>query len=79
MVQFIFYVILSNSYTYIDFLFIIVIDQFGLYCMDYEVVRLLIDILQYNYPETLDKAFIINAPYLFSGKYYIFKTYLHII
>ena len=33
--------------------------------MDYEVVKLLIDILQFNYPETLLTAYVMNAPFLF--------------
>ena len=33
--------------------------------MDYDVVKLLIDILQFNYPETLLTAYVMNAPFLF--------------
>lgn len=33
--------------------------------MDYEVLKLLIDILGYNYPETLQTAYVVYAPFLF--------------
>ena len=52
------------------------LDQFGLYCMDYEAVKLLIEILQYNYPDTLDTALIINAPMLFSACWMVIKPWL---
>ena len=44
--------------------------------MDYEAVKLLIEILQYNYPDTLDTALIINAPMLFSACWMVIKPWL---
>ena len=45
-------------------------------CMDYEVVKMLVNTLQYNYPETLKVALIVNAPMLFSACWMIIKGWL---
>jgi hypothetical protein len=57
---------------------IIVFDLsgFGLRCMDYEVLKLLIDILGYNYPETLSTAFVVNSPFIFSACWAIIRPWL---
>lgn len=52
------------------------LEQFGYYCMDYEVVKMLINILEFNYPETLDCALIVNAPFLFSACWMVIKPWL---
>jgi hypothetical protein len=41
------------------------LSQFSLSCMDYEVVKMLVNILQFIYPEILSKAIIINSPLIF--------------
>lgn len=52
------------------------LDGFGYSCMDNEVVKLLINILQHNYPETLYKAFIVNSPFLFSACWAVIRPWL---
>lgn len=52
------------------------LEGFSLNCMDYEVVKLLVNILQFNYPDTLHVALIINAPFLFSACWAIIKPWL---
>lgn len=49
---------------------------FGLHCMDYEVVKILLSILQANYPETMEKIFIVDAPFLFSACWAIIRPWL---
>ncbi len=49
---------------------------FGFFCMDYEVVKVLIDILQFNYPETLGVAMVVAAPMLFSACWLIIRPWL---
>lgn len=49
---------------------------FGLYCMDYDAIKLMISTLQYNYPETLGVAYIVSAPLLFSACWMIIKPWL---
>eukprot|EP01040_Poterioochromonas_malhamensis_P000117 gene117-123_t len=58
--------------------FTIVMDLhgFSLRCMDYEVVKILIHILQNHYPDTLEKIFIVDAPFLFSACWAIIRPWL---
>lgn len=49
---------------------------FGMYCMDYDAVKVLIDIMQYNYPETLSVALIFNSPFIFSACWSIIRIWL---
>lgn len=49
---------------------------FSLNCMDYEVVKMIVDILGFNYPETLHTAFIVNAPFLFSACWAVIRPWL---
>ena len=49
---------------------------FTMSCMDYEVVKMLVNTLQYNYPETLKVALIVNAPMLFSACWILIKSWL---
>ena len=57
---------------------IIVFDLsgFGLRCMDYEVLKLIIDILGFNYPETLATAFVVNSPFIFWACWAIIRPWL---
>ena len=52
------------------------LSGFSLSCMDYEIVRLLIDILQYNYPETMNSALIVNSPFLFHACWAVIRPWL---
>jgi hypothetical protein len=52
------------------------LQGFGLYCMDYEALKMLIDILNYNYPETLGVAIILNAPFVFTACWAVIKPWL---
>ncbi len=47
-------------------------------CMypDYEVVQLLINILQFNYPETLESALIVDSPFLFYACWAVIRPWL---
>ena len=47
--------------------------QFALTCMDYDVVKLLVHILQFNYPEILSAALIVNSPMIFSACWQIIR------
>jgi hypothetical protein len=49
---------------------------FGMQCMDYESVKLLIEILQFNYPDVLGQAFIVNAPFIFWACWYAIKAWV---
>lgn len=49
---------------------------FSYTCMDYEVVKLLINILQFNYPDILHHALIVNSPFLFSACWAIIRPWL---
>lgn len=45
-------------------------------CMDYDVVKLLVNILQFNYPDTLAFALVVNSPFLFSACWAIIRPWL---
>lgn len=49
---------------------------FKLSCMDYDMVKLLIRILEFNYPETLSASLIINAPFMFYACWAIIRPWL---
>lgn len=49
---------------------------FTLRCMDYEFVKLLIDVLQTQYPDTLGDAIIVDSPYIFSGCWMLIRPWL---
>lgn len=52
------------------------LSGFSLSCMDYDVLKLLVNILQYNYPDTLHLALVINAPFLFSACWAVIRPWL---
>lgn len=47
--------------------------DFGLSCMDYQVLKNLIWLLSKHYPERLGVCLILNAPALFSGCWAVIK------
>lgn len=57
---------------------LIVFDMtnFGFSCMDYEVVKMLINILEFNYPETLHTAILLSSPMIFSGCWMVISPWL---
>ena len=57
---------------------IIVFDltNFGLSCMDYEAVKILISILAHNYPEILSTVHIVNHPWLFNACWAIIRPWI---
>lgn len=52
------------------------LDEFGLSCMDYQMVKNLIWLLSRHYPERLGICLVINAPSLFSGCWAIIRGWL---
>jgi hypothetical protein len=52
------------------------LSEFSYSCMDYDAVKLLVHILQFNYPETLERALVINAPLLFSACWAVIRPWL---
>ena len=44
--------------------------------MDYEALKMLVDILQYNYPEILSCALIMNSPIIFTACWQIIKLWI---
>lgn len=52
------------------------LEKVNMNCIDYEAVKLIVSILQYNYPETLADALILNAPYFFSACWMIIKLWI---
>jgi len=49
------------------------LSEFSYNCMDYEALKLLINILQYNYPDILSVALVVNAPFIFTACWYVIK------
>ena len=52
------------------------LSDFTLACMDYEVVKMLVNILQFNYPEVLHTALVVNAPMIFSACWMVIRPWL---
>ncbi|KFM75193.1 CRAL-TRIO domain-containing protein, partial [Stegodyphus mimosarum] len=52
------------------------LKDFGLSCMDYQLVKNLIWLLSRHYPERLGVCIIMNAPVYFSGCWTIIKQWL---
>lgn len=52
------------------------LSGFSYSCMDYDAVKLLIDILQTQYPEILGVAYVVNAPWVFNACWAIISMWL---
>ena len=52
------------------------LSDFSLACMDYEVIKALIEIITYNYPEVLALAYIVNAPFIFNVCWAVIKNWI---
>lgn len=52
------------------------LSGFGMSCMDYDALKMLVNILSYNYPETLSVSYVVNAPFLFWGCWALIKPWL---
>ena len=52
------------------------LSGFSMSCMDYEVVKMLVNILQWNYPEVLQVALVVNAPMIFSACWLVIRPWL---
>lgn len=59
-----------------DVTIIMDLSNFSMSNMDYQGVKFLISSLQKHYPESLGKALIVNAPWIFSGCWAIIKHWL---
>lgn len=57
---------------------IIVMDLkgFGLGNMDYEVVKILLSLVQVNYPETVQRILVVDAPYIFSACWAVIRPWI---
>ena len=51
-------------------------SRFGMYCMDYETAKILIEILQTFYPETLQHFIFVDSPWVFSACWAVIKMWL---
>jgi hypothetical protein len=49
------------------------LKEFGLSCMDYQMIKNLIWLLSRHYPERLGVCLVLNAPALFSGCWTVIK------
>lgn len=58
--------------------FVISVDlsKFSMRNMDYEALKCQVDILQSHYPETLESAYIIDSPFIFSACWRIIRPWL---
>lgn len=58
--------------------FVAVLDlgKFTMKCMDYDVVRQQIHILQTHYPDTLEALYVVDAPFIFNACWLIIKPWL---
>lgn len=58
--------------------FVVCLDlgKFTLRCMDYEVVKQQIHILQSHYPDTLESCYIIDSPFIFAACWRIIRPWL---
>lgn len=52
------------------------LSRFTMRCMDYECVKILISIIQNNFPETLFTCLVIDSPLIFAACWYIIKPWL---
>lgn len=52
------------------------LSGFSFQCMDYEALKLLIDILQTQYPEILGVAYVVNAPWIFNACWSVISLWL---
>jgi hypothetical protein len=52
------------------------LTQFGMKNMDYDLVKLLLDVLEYNYPEILGQSYIVNSPTFFKACWSIIKRWV---
>ena len=68
---------LANSLPHEERL-VIVFDlaRFTYDCMDYEAVKALIEVLQYNYPDSLHTIFIVNEPWIFRACWVVIRGWL---
>jgi len=58
--------------------FVLIFDlrAFSMKNMDYQGVKVLVSILQTNYPEVLDRAIIVDSPFIFSACWAIIRPWL---
>lgn len=49
---------------------------FGAKTMDYDFVKLLVDTLQFNFPDVLECAYVVNGPFLFNAFWSVLKPCL---
>jgi hypothetical protein len=52
------------------------LSRFTMRCIDYEVIKMGINILQGNYPDTLGKLLIVDSPMIFSACWAIIRPWL---
>ncbi len=52
------------------------LSRFTMRCIDYEIIKMAIAILQGNYPDTLGKLLIVDAPMIFTAVWAIIRPWL---
>lgn len=55
---------------------VIDLSGFGLHCVDYTFVKILIDAIQTNYTEVLKRALLVNAPFAFRAVWAIVRPWI---
>ena len=56
--------------------FVFDLSKFSFKCMDLEITKMLVSVLQMQYPETLDVAYMLDAPWIFQTFWSIVKPWL---
>lgn len=52
------------------------LSQFSMKNIDYDMIKMAINVLQANYPETMHVALVVNAPFIFNACYSIIRPWL---
>lgn len=59
-----------------EVVFVFNLNDFGMYCMDFEWVQLFTDTLKYNYPLVVNKVFVVDSPFIFNAAWAVIKPWV---